>query len=161
MPIFFVLLSVLLVWLSLVDLREMRIPNALNAALAISGAAHGWLIGSPNLLDGSLGAAVGGATLYAVATSYQRLKKIAGLGLGDVKLFAASGFWLGWQGLAPALLIAALSALAFVGLRAGVTGAFDPRRRLPFGPFLSVGIFASFVFPLASFYDPSHLLFGL
>ena len=64
--------------------------------------------------------------------------QVEGLGLGDAKLFAASGAWLGWQGLPPVLLIAALGGLGQAMLRA----APQRHRPLAFGPWIAVGFFS-------------------
>jgi leader peptidase (prepilin peptidase) / N-methyltransferase len=65
-----------------------------------------------------------------------------GLGLGDAKLFAAAGAWLGWQALPMALLIAAVSGLV-VALALGKTARATP---LPFGPALALGFWVTWLF---------------
>ena len=56
---------------------------------------------------------------------YRRLRGREGIGLGDVKLAAVAGLWLGWLAVAIATEIAALSALAsvLVGVRGGKKSA--------------------------------------
>ena len=83
-----------------------------------------------------LGAVVGGGLLWAVAEAYLRLRGVEGMGLGDVKMMAMVGAFLG----APlALLTIMLGSLlgSIIGL---VFIRFTNKTRqyeLPFGTFLS------------------------
>jgi leader peptidase (prepilin peptidase)/N-methyltransferase len=133
------LLVALIVRLAIIDCREMILPDRLNAMLAAGGAAHAILLGQPGLVDAIAGAVVGFLTLVVVAAVFRRTRGIEGLGFGDQKFAAAAGLWIGWEGVAPMLLIASLSALAFVGVRAATALQFDMAARVPFGPFLSLG----------------------
>jgi leader peptidase (prepilin peptidase)/N-methyltransferase len=71
--------------------------------------------------------------LLCVALAYPR-----GMGMGDVKLVAVMGIYLG-RAVAPALLIAfaagALVGLVLIGLR----GAAARKQTIPFGLFLALG----------------------
>ncbi len=136
-----------LITLAAIDLRHFLLPDALTVPLLLLGialAAGGldvsgisWPIA---FSDALVGAASGFLSLALIAWVYLRLRGRAGLGLGDAKLLAASGAWVGWQGLASVVLIAALAALA-VSL---ALAAYKRRRpalgdRLPFGPYLALG----------------------
>jgi leader peptidase (prepilin peptidase)/N-methyltransferase len=57
--------------------------------------------------------------------------------LGDGKLFAAAGAWVGWQGLPSVLLLAAFAGLAGALVQARLAGGLDPERELPFGLYLA------------------------
>jgi leader peptidase (prepilin peptidase)/N-methyltransferase len=93
-----------------------------------------------------------GAGLFAylalalAARAYQALRGHAGLGGGDPLLFALAGLWLGFDGLAPCLLLATASALLSV-LLAWRSGAMarvsDP---LPFGPHIALGLWLMWTF---------------
>jgi leader peptidase (prepilin peptidase)/N-methyltransferase len=77
--------------------------------------------------------------LAAAAYLYRLLRNREGLGLGDAKLMAAIGAWVGWQQLPSVLLFASLLGLLFA-----VAMSFRGRRislsdRLPFGAFLAAG----------------------
>lgn len=87
-----------------------------------------------------LGAVAGGAPLLALA-----LLTKGGMGGGDVKLMAAGGLWLGWQGALLALAIASwLGGLAAIVLL--VSGKRKRQEAMAFGPFLAFGIWAAFFF---------------
>ena len=68
-----------------------------------------------------------------------------GLGGGDVKLAAAGGLWLGWQGAFLSLVLASWSGglAALFLLASGRRQGSDP---IAFGPFLAFGIGMAFFF---------------
>ena len=61
------------------------------------------------------------------------------LGLGDAKLAALGGAWLGMSGIAVAMGISVFSG-ALVGGFGRLTGRLGPRQPFPFGPFIALGI---------------------
>ena len=79
-----------------------------------------------------IGAAAGFLSLGLIGELHFRRSGAEGLGLGDAKLFAAAGSWLGWQALPLVLLIAALAGLAYAILRLGPRDA-----PIAFGPMLA------------------------
>lgn len=136
-------LILLVVPAALIDLERRIIPNRITALGAVLALALGLALdpaGEPERLIG--GAAAGGFLLVA-ALAYP-----GGMGMGDVKLAAMIGLFLG-ASVAPALLVALLTGvllgvavLARKGARAGRKTA------VPFGPFLALGaVVAVFVGP--------------
>jgi leader peptidase (prepilin peptidase)/N-methyltransferase len=67
------------------------------------------------------------------------------MGLGDVKMLAMIGAFLGARGVLVSVLLASLSG-SLVGLGAMALGRGDRKMRLPFGVFLAAGGVASFFF---------------
>jgi leader peptidase (prepilin peptidase)/N-methyltransferase len=90
----------------------------------------------------ALGAVLCGGALYLVREAFYRLRGFDGLGLGDVKLGAGGGVWLGWELFPFALLLAALGALAWIGFRTWAEGEWPGDRRIPFAAFLAPAIWA-------------------
>ena len=127
-------LTVLLVAIAKADLRTLRIPDPLNAALILTGL--GLAAMGPRLADHGIGAAVGYALFWGIGETYFRRTGREGLGLGDAKLFAGAGAWLGWQALPFVLLIAALGGLAAALLQRRRGGAAE----VAFGPWLAAGL---------------------
>lgn len=130
--------------LTAIDLRSARIPDAANATLALCGPAFHWLADwhyatATELLLGSL---FGAGFFYAAREVYARWRGLEAIGLGDVKFMAAAGLWVGLSGIAPLILVAALTTLAALALRHGaaITSEAWRRRRIPFGPGLAVGL---------------------
>jgi leader peptidase (prepilin peptidase)/N-methyltransferase len=133
------LLSIVII-MAAIDAREMILPNRLNALFAASGVGQAVLVGHPQFADAALGAALGFATLSGIAALFRQVRGVEGLGFGDQKFAAAAGIWIGWDQIAPMLLIASCSALAFSITRSLKQGTFDRATRLPFGPFLGLGV---------------------
>jgi leader peptidase (prepilin peptidase)/N-methyltransferase len=121
--------------ITLTDLELRIIPNRILLASAIAGIAIA-AAADPSSLPERGGAAVAaGGLLLLAALAYPR-----GMGMGDVKLAALMGLYLG-SAVAPALLVGFLAG-ALVGLGLMVReGAAARKRGVPFGPFLALGGF--------------------
>jgi leader peptidase (prepilin peptidase)/N-methyltransferase len=131
-------LLAIVVTMAVIDHREMRLPNSLNAMLAAGGLGQAIFVGHPELTDALLGAAFGFAVLSAIAALFSLVRGVDGLGMGDQKFAAAAGLWIGWEDIAEMLLIASCSALIFVVIRSVSEWKFDRAARIPFGPFLGL-----------------------
>jgi leader peptidase (prepilin peptidase) / N-methyltransferase len=136
-----VALVLVLVPAALIDLEHRIIPNRLNLVGALLALGLGTALdpaGEPGRLIA--GAAAGGF-LLAAALAYP-----GGMGMGDVKLAAVMGLFLG-AAVAPALLIALLSGVLLGAAIIARKGAHAGRKTaVPFGPFLALGgILAIFV----------------
>ena len=77
--------------------------------------------------------------LEALSALAERLLGQPALGLGDAKLAALGGAWLGPGGIAAAMALAVVSG-ALVGSTARLSGRLGPREPFPFGPFIALGI---------------------
>ncbi len=133
--------------ITLIDLRHFIIPDVLSLpAIAIGLLASSVLVPEGDrlagLINGVAGAILGGGAFYLLRAVYFRFRGIEGLGLGDVKLAAVAGAWLGPAALAPACLLATLSAIAGVVLHGVLNGrrAIDARQPIPFGSFIAPAI---------------------
>jgi leader peptidase (prepilin peptidase)/N-methyltransferase len=127
------------VWISVIDWRKLIIPDGLNALNAAAGLCFAGLLKSTALLSCVAGGVLGFVTLMAFASCYRRVRGADGVGFGDVKFMAGAGFWVGWEGIAPLLLVASVSALLFQSVRGFLGGGLDWHQRFAFGPFLSFG----------------------
>lgn len=136
-----------------IDLEHFILPDRIT----LPGIVCGWLLQPwiPGVSLGSalLGAALGGAILLAVSGAWYLLRKEEGMGLGDVKMIAMIGAFLGVEGmlvtLFAAFLLGSVVGLAVLALRRGAL-----KTRLPFGTFLApAAVFALFWGrPLANLY---------
>jgi leader peptidase (prepilin peptidase)/N-methyltransferase len=132
------LASVVLAW---IDLRRGLIPDWLNLAIALAGLARAAVLDgrAAALTAGCEGVAIG-AIVWMLRRLYFRLRKAQGLGLGDVKLLAASAVWIGIAGVPMQLLVASLIALAAAGVLQLAGRPMTRQTSLPFGPFLVLGL---------------------
>lgn len=140
-----------LIALSVVDLQSFRLPDALTLPLAGSGLILAFILGwEPSLGWRVLAAVAGYAFVWTIGAAYQAWRGFAGIGLGDAKLMAVAGAWLGFEGLPATLLYACMSALCFIGLSAMAGTPFGRHDALPFGPFIAIGIWLVWLYgPLA------------
>jgi leader peptidase (prepilin peptidase)/N-methyltransferase len=117
-----------------IDLEHRIIPNRITALGAVLALGLGVALdpsGEPERLIA--GAAAGGFLLLA-ALAYPN-----GMGMGDVKLVAVIGLFLG-SAVAPAILIALLSGVLVGAVVIARKGAAEGRKTaIPFGPFLALG----------------------
>ena len=82
--------------------------------------------------------------LANTAEQYHRVRRREGIGIGDAKLMAAAGAWVGWQGLSSVLLIAAAVGLAVAFAARGRGPA--PQDEVSFGPFLALGLWLTWLY---------------
>jgi len=122
--------------LSAVDLRDYRLPDALTMPLMLLGWLASWRSGVTPPWWPLASAAIGFAALAGLAYAYRTIRRRPGLGLGDAKLLAASGAWLGAQALPSVLLWATGPALVLVVLAYWRGSTITGATRIPFGPFL-------------------------
>lgn len=142
-------LALVFVWtllaLSLIDGQHQLLPDVLTLPLLWTGLlAHCFSLLPGNLHDGVLGAALGYSLFWLLTNGYQRLRGIDALGLGDAKLLAALGAWLGWQALPMLILIAACGGI--ISVLIGRWCCQRPlQQALAFGPWLSLAGGYSFI----------------
>jgi leader peptidase (prepilin peptidase) / N-methyltransferase len=141
------LLGFILLTLFAFDFRAFILPNALTLPLLLMGLLLAAFEDRETLATSFLGAICGGAFLLAVAEVYKALRGREGLGLGDAKLFAVAGAWVGLQGLPSVLLIGSAASLVFAfltPLRAR-TEKFS-LMKIPFGAGLCVGFWLTWLY---------------
>lgn len=138
------ILIMALIVLAIIDFRTFRLPDIITLPLMMTGLIFNFLYqpGFTSIDSALVGAALGFGFLWVVNFLYRLLKKQDGIGLGDAKLLAALGAWMGWQALPEILLLAALLGLVggWVWLR---WQRLATNQAFPFGPFIAfAGIIA-------------------
>ncbi len=143
---FFIFWDVLLL-ISFIDLQHKIIPDVLSVPGALLGLLLAVLKINPQVtwLDSLIGMGGGAGFFYLVALLFKWLRKKEGMGLGDVKLLAMIGAWMGWRPLLFVVLIASLSGTLIGGGTLLLSRKkFD--EKIPFGPFLVIGALGYFFF---------------
>ena len=142
-----IVLGLILLALAAIDLRTGYLPDRLQMALAGAGLIV-LAVGSPIGLSWQMalaGAALNGGIFWGLRWLVTRLKGREAMGLGDVKLVAAGGLWVG--PLALPFIMAAGGILTLVG--ALVMGLITRkpvwRGEMPLGPGLAAGLLANFI----------------
>jgi leader peptidase (prepilin peptidase)/N-methyltransferase len=126
-----------LVAVTFIDIDHKIIPDRFSLGGIVVGLISagftqvGWV-------DSLIGIAVGGGGLLLVAVLYYKATGVEGMGMGDVKLLAALGAFLGWKSI-PFIILAASLVGIVVGLGAMKIKKTGKRTEIPFGPFLSMG----------------------
>jgi leader peptidase (prepilin peptidase)/N-methyltransferase len=141
-------LALVMMAIAVIDARYFLIPDELVLAGLALGLIQPALLPGPGLANIAaplLRAVVLAGLFLTFRVSYRLIRGRQGLGLGDVKLAAVGGLWLGWMGAAIALEIATLSALASV-LIGGLRGrSFTGTTRVPFGLFFAPAIWVAWL----------------
>jgi leader peptidase (prepilin peptidase)/N-methyltransferase len=140
------LLIGLLMPLTLIDLDHLWLPEPLCrwgvllglAITAIAGFIQGESSGRSLLLEHLLAACGGLLAMEGLSGLAQKLMGKPALGLGDAKLTALLGAWLGLSGVGLAVLLAVLAGALFGGLGL-LSGRLQRGQPFPFGPFLAGG----------------------
>jgi leader peptidase (prepilin peptidase)/N-methyltransferase len=161
-----------LLLITYIDFDHLFIPDEVSLPGVLVGLAVSAMPGGIGLANAVLGAALGGGILWFVAWSYERSTGTEGMGLGDVKLLAMIGAFLGWQAIPVVLVVASIGgslagvlvifgtegrrALARVRRRLGARAVLPFVRRaarrtaIPFGPFLALGAIVALYVPHAT-----------
>jgi leader peptidase (prepilin peptidase)/N-methyltransferase len=134
-----------LLTLAWIDARTLRLPDVLTLPLILAGLLEAIWLEPEELGERALAAAAAYTVLFLLAWSYRLIRKREGLGMGDAKLLAACGAWLGlpavpWVAVGGALLAlmwAAVLRLRGTRLTAGL--------RIPFGPFLAAAFWVAWL----------------
>jgi leader peptidase (prepilin peptidase)/N-methyltransferase len=126
-------LCAVLVAITLTDLELRLIPNVLVGAGAVAALVIVAATDADSLPENLLAAVIGGGVLAVIALAYPR-----GMGMGDAKLVAMMGLYLG-RALAPAVLVGLLTGGLVGAFLIARHGAAARKRAVPFGPFLALG----------------------
>lgn len=132
-------LGIVLAVLSAIDLTTFRLPDLITLPLTAAGLALAWYFEWDSPLMRLAAAASGFLALYAVAFVYAWLRGREGLGMGDAKLLAAAGAWLGFDALPTLMLWATGTALMAVLIAVLMGRRVGGATHVPFGPFLALG----------------------
>ena len=126
-----------LIVLFAIDLEHHLLPNVITIPGIVAGFVFS-LFTEPGWVASLIGILVGGGVLFAIAELYYRVRHEEGLGMGDVKMLAMVGAFVGWQLTFLTLMMASLAGSA-IGLALVATRRGGMKYALPFGTFLALG----------------------
>ena len=141
-------LIICLIYLAYVDWRSFRLPDLITLPLIASGIGFNCFseLRFTDPQSAVLGACLGYSFLWALNLAYRIFRGQSGIGMGDAKLLAGLGAWLGWASLPGILLVASVT-----GLIGGVLWLKwqnqSHQHAFPFGPFLAIAGIITLLWP--------------
>jgi prepilin signal peptidase PulO-like enzyme (type II secretory pathway) len=131
-------LAALMSWLAVIDAERAILPNALTYTLIVTGLLEAMWFAPQHLTDRAIASLAAFSAFAALGWAYRARRKQVGLGIGDAKLLAGVGAWLGLAALPIVILVASCGALVW-SAPAIVRHKQAATIRVRFGPFLSLG----------------------
>ena len=140
--LFTIIFLCIMVVLAIIDFKHMILPDELTIGGGVLFLIYSFfnpLITYKDAFISAFGSALVFTLLYFF---YLKVRKIEGLGFGDVKMMILLGAFLGVNRLIIALLLASLSGV-IIGFIFIIFKGKDLKTKLPFGPFLGLGAYVS------------------
>jgi leader peptidase (prepilin peptidase)/N-methyltransferase len=156
------LLVAALVAISFIDLDHQIIPDVISLPGIPIGFLCSFVIPWVSWQSSLLGILLGGGILLAIALGYEWLTKQEGMGLGDVKLLAMLGAFLGAPAILPIIFCASILGTV-IGVPVMLVTRAGRKLAIPFGPFLATAalvylFFVEKIDPVARWYGQTLLL---
>jgi leader peptidase (prepilin peptidase)/N-methyltransferase len=124
-----------------IDLEHHLLPNTITLPGIVLGFAFSFFA-EPGWMSSLIGIVAGGGVLYLIAEVYYRVRHEEGLGMGDVKMLAMIGAFVGWKLTLVTLMMASLGG-SLIGLVVIASRRGGMKYALPFGTFLALGAAAA------------------
>ena len=123
--------------ITIIDLKSFLIPDILSLTGIVLGLLGAALNPERSFLDSFVGLIVGGGFFWAMASVYYSLRKIEGLGGGDIKLLAWIGTVLGIKSIPFVILVSSMFGILAGCFFMGSTKQ-GLKTEIPYGPFLAL-----------------------
>lgn len=131
-----------LIVLIFIDWEHMLLPNVLTLPGTLIGLIFAAFGIGPGIVDALIGLAVGAGGFLAIAYIYKMSRGAEGLGMGDVKLMAMIGVFLGWKNTLMVVMLGSIVGL-FFGIIVMIKQHSGTQTRIPFGVFLGIAALAT------------------
>ncbi len=154
--IFAAIFSCALITITFIDLKHQIIPDLISLPAIPFFFLSSFILPWISPADSFIGIVIGGGSIYLFRLGYYVVRKEEGMGLGDVKLLAMIGAFLGWKGSLLSLMIGAFVG-SIIGIAIIAVRGKDFKYAIPFGPFLSLGAFCSLLWGNTILYWYVHL----
>ena len=138
-------LTFTLIALAWIDIDTQYLPDVMTLPLLWAGLIVNSFGIFTDLTSALWGAIVGYMSLWLVFQLFKLITGKEGMGYGDFKLLAALGAWMGWQALAPIILLSSVVG-AIIGIGMILLVKHDRRTAISFGPYLAAAGWLMLVF---------------
>jgi leader peptidase (prepilin peptidase)/N-methyltransferase len=137
-----------------IDAEIQILPDAIDLPGMAIGLLVGWLQAglvyprlmlAESLTDSLIGAALGAGVILAIIGGYWLLRRVEGMGFGDVKMLAMIGAVVGWRAVFGVLVLASIAG-ALIAIPFAVRSEKGMQLALPFGVFLGIAVLAVIFF---------------
>lgn len=125
---------------SFIDLDFLIIPDCITLLGIVVGLVASLF--SQGIINSLLGVLVGGGSLYLIAITASAVLKKEAMGMGDVKLLAMIGSFIGWQWALFTIFTSSLLG-TIAGILLITLGKTNIKGKIPFGPYLAMGSIVS------------------
>jgi leader peptidase (prepilin peptidase) / N-methyltransferase len=99
-----------------------------------------------SVIGAVIGGLIGGGSLWLMGWTWEKLRNVEAMGLGDVKMMFMVGAYLGWRLTILTIFLGVLSGSVIGILLMLVEGRLDSKKVLPFGVFLGLGAILSLLY---------------
>lgn len=131
----------ILLGIAMTDAREYIIPDEFSIGGLVIGLLLSVVHGFEGLYPAGLGAAVGFATLWVIAVVGKKAFGKEAMGGGDIKMMAMVGAFVGWRGVFLTIFLGSVVGTLIFGPLALI----GKKKDVPFGIFLALGAFVTFL----------------
>ena len=133
-----------------IDLKHYIIPNELTFPLMGIGFLKSFdpnlnTAIFPNFVNSLIGGVLGYSLIWSIIYFYKQIRNKEGMGLGDAKLLAVTGFWFGWVSVPFVIFSSSIIALISV-IPSLMTKKRKMTSQIPFGPYIVLATVIYFYF---------------
>lgn len=146
--VFGAVLLALVTAIAIIDLQRLMIPDELNLGLAATGFGYQFWTTERFPVVAVMFSLVVLVLFWGLRRWFEITRGQTGLGLGDVKMAGASALWISPWNFALFLLATCFCAMMFVFLSYLRGDQVGMKTKVPFGPFLGLGIFVTWIFEI-------------
>lgn len=121
-------------------------PHFDDLPMLLNGPLAGMPLWAASLIGAGLGALIGGGSLWLMGWTWEKLRGIEAMGLGDVKMMFMVGAYLGWRLTILTIFLGALSGSVIGVAKTLAEGRKDLKSLLPYGVYLGIGTIVALFF---------------
>jgi leader peptidase (prepilin peptidase)/N-methyltransferase len=118
-------------------------PHFDDLPMLLNGVLAGLPLWAASLIGALIGALIGGGSLWLMGWTWEKLRGIEAMGLGDVKMMFMVGAYLGWRLTILNIFLGVLSGSLIGIVLMARQGKRNMQMLLPFGVFLGIGAIAA------------------